>query len=49
MTIDTLIIIFQADRKTHEEFPKGINKIPPNKKKRQRYIFLLRKNRILGQ
>jgi hypothetical protein len=49
MIIDIFIIIFQIDRKTHEEFSEKINKIPPDKRKEiKKNLFLLRKNRTLS-
>jgi hypothetical protein len=30
------MIIFQADRKVHEEFSEKINKIPPDKRKEKK-------------
>jgi hypothetical protein len=36
------MVIFQADRKIHEEFSKKINKInkiPPNKRKKKKNIY----------
>jgi hypothetical protein len=39
--------IFQADCKTYEEFSKGINKIPPDKRKETKiYVFIAEKQDI---
>jgi hypothetical protein len=47
MIIDIFIIIFQADRKTHEKFPKEINKILPNKRKKtETHISITEKQNI---
>jgi hypothetical protein len=47
MIIGIFIIIFQADRKTHEKFSKGINKISPNKRKEKKiYISIAEKQNI---
>jgi hypothetical protein len=44
MIIDIFIAISQADRKTHEKFPNGINKTSPNKRKEIKiYIFITEK------
>jgi hypothetical protein len=41
------MVIFQADRKTHEKFSERINKIPPNKKKEKKtYISIAEKQNI---
>jgi hypothetical protein len=39
--------ISQADRKSHEKFPKKINKTPPDKRKKTKtYIFITEKQNI---
>jgi hypothetical protein len=41
MIIGIFMVIFQANRKIHEEFSEKINKIPPNKRKEKKiYIFI---------
>jgi hypothetical protein len=41
------MVIFQAARKGHEEFPEKINKIPPNKRKEiKKYIFIAEEQNI---
>jgi hypothetical protein len=40
MIIDIFMVIFQAGHKTHEEFPEGINKTPPNKRKEIKIYIL---------
>jgi hypothetical protein len=47
MIIDIFITIFQANRKAHEEFLEGINKISMNKRKKIKiYIFIAEKQNI---
>jgi hypothetical protein len=47
MIIDIFIIIFQADRKAHEEFPEKTNKTPPDKRKKTKtHIFITEEQNI---
>jgi hypothetical protein len=47
MTIGIFMIIFQTDRKIHEEFSEEINKIPPDKRKEKKiYIFIAEEQNI---
>jgi hypothetical protein len=42
------MIIFQADRKTYEEFSEGINKILPNKRKEKKIYISITEEQNIG-
>jgi hypothetical protein len=47
MIINIFLVIFQADRKAHEEFPEGINKISSDKRKKIKiYISIAEEQNI---
>jgi hypothetical protein len=48
MIIGIFMIIFQTDRKAHEEFSEGINKIPPDKRKEKKIHIFIAEEQDIG-